>query len=116
MNNSRLSTNSNKSLSLIDNFDLELELESLEKSVSRDSEWRTLWIGKNRWIRTTSIIEATLPDGNIKYFSYGISYATAFCVSNTTISKRLNDKKPLKIKENKILAIILKRIKVYMKS
>lgn len=63
-----------------------------------------------------SIIEATLPNGNIKYFSSGISCATAFCVSNTTISKRLNDKKPLKTKENKILVLLLKRVKVYMKS
>lgn len=59
MNNSRLSTNSNKSLSLVDNFGLESELESLEKSkplFSRDSEGRTLWIAKKRWMRTPSIL------------------------------------------------------------
>jgi len=118
MNNSRLSTNSKKPLSLIENSDLQSELESLEKSeplISMDSEGRALWISKNRWIRTTLIIEAILSNGETKYFSSGVSCAAAFCVSNTTISNRLDDKKSLKSKENKILAITLKRIKVYMK-
>lgn len=69
MNNSRLSTNPNKSL--IENFDLKSELLYLEKSeplISIDSEGRALWISKKRWIRTTCIIEVTLSDGKKNIF------------------------------------------------
>ena len=116
MNNSRLSTNLNKSS--IEDTNYKVELELLVKSnplISIDSEGRALVISENKWIRSTYIIKATLPSGNIEYFPTGVSCAKAFCVSNTTIMKRLNDKKPLINVENKILALSLKRIKVYEK-
>ena len=61
------------------------------------------------------IIEVTLPDKQIKYFSTGVSCAKSFSVSPTTITARLNDGKPLINKEKNILALSLKRIKVYTK-
>jgi LAGLIDADG endonuclease len=117
MNNSRLSTN-NKNLT-INNFNLEAELVILENSeplIKMDSEGRALIINENKWIRSTLIIEVTFPDGKIKYFPTGVSCAKYFSVSSNTISRRLNDKKPLISQENKILASSLKRIKVFMKN
>lgn len=117
MNNSRLSTNLKKP-SISDNLDLKSELELLEKSeplVKIDSEGRALVINENKWIRSTLIIKVTFIDGKIKYFPTGVSCAKFFSVSPMTITRRLNDKKPLITKENKILATSLKRIKVFMK-
>jgi len=143
MNNNRLSTNKKKTL--FSNLNLNLELELLEKSeplVINKPDGRTLLISKNIHIRNTLIIEATLPSFRpravgpgtesrfspgperagakaslkLKYFPTGVSCAKYFSVSSNTISRRLNDKKPLVIKQNKILAFSLKRIKVYTKN
>lgn len=116
MNNSRLSTNINKSP--IENLNLKLELELLEKSkplIRINSEGRALWISKKRWIRTTLIIKAVLPGGKIKYYPSGVSCANDFSVSNSTIMKRLNDKEPLIRNKEEVLAIMLERIRVYRK-
>lgn len=116
MNNKRLSTYSNKSS--IYNLNLKSELELLEKSeplIKIDSEGRAMIISEKKWIRSTLIIEANLPDGKIKYFPTGVSCAKFFSVSSTTITRRLNDKKSLVSKENNLLAFSLNRIKVYTK-
>jgi hypothetical protein len=116
MNNKRLSTYSNKSS--ICNLNLKAELELLEKSkplIKMDSEGRAMVISEKKWIRTTLIIKANLPDGKIKYFPTGVSCAKFFSVSSTIITRRLNDKKSLICKENNVLAFSLNRIKVYTK-
>jgi len=119
MNNSRLSTNKNKSLPEQENFNFRSELELLEKSeplIKINPEGRALVISENKWIRSTYIIEANVPNGNILYFPTDISCAKAFSVSNITISRRLNDKKALVSKEKNVLALSLKRIRVYLKT
>jgi len=106
MNNSRLSTNLKKP-SISDNLNLKSELELLENSeplVKIDSEGRALVINDNKIIRSTLIIKVTFIDEKIKYFPTGVSCAKFFSVSPMTITRRLNDKKPLRTKENKILA------------
>jgi len=116
MNNSRLSTNLSKISTLDSNFNSDMEL--LLKSnalVNIDSEGRALIIRNNKLIRSTYIIEATFENGNIKYFPTGTSCAKVFNVSDTTISKRLNDRQPLLSKDRKILVLYLRRIKVYTK-
>lgn len=114
MNNNRLSTNKKKST--IDNGNLISELELLEKSeplIKIDTEGRAYVLSQNKYIRSTYIIEATLPNGLIKYYPTNIMCAKSYSVSSSTIMRRLNDKKPLISKDKKILLHSLKRIKVY---
>jgi len=116
MNNNRLSTS--KKISLDSDLNFKLELELLEKSkplIKIDSEGRALVLSEQKWIRSTLIIEVIFPSGKIRYFPTGVSCAKFFSVSSNSISRRLKDKKPLISKEKKILAVLLKRIKVYTK-
>lgn len=116
MNNNRLSTNLKKDTT--DNSNLELELKLLEKSeplLKIYSDGRSLNLINKKWIRTPKIIEVILLDEQKKYFPSGVSCAEFFSVSSTTITARLNDGKPLINKEKEILALSLKRIRVFTK-
>ena len=113
MNNNRLSTNPNPVI-LDDKF--KSELETLIKSdplIKIDSEGRAMIISEKKYIRSTYIIKVYLLNGSVNYFTNGISCAKFLHVSNNTITKRLNDGKPVKNKEGLIVAQCIKRIKVY---
>lgn len=64
MNNSRLSTNKNKSITHSGNLISELELlEKSEPLIKIDIEGRAYILSLSKYIKSTYIIEATLPDG-----------------------------------------------------
>ena len=52
-------------------------------------------------------------NGSFSYFTNGVSCAKSLHVSNDTITKRLNDRNPVKNKEGIIVAQSIKRIKAY---
>ena len=113
MNNNRLSTNPNPFI-LDDNTKSELNI--LIKSdplISIDSEGRAMVITEKKYIRSTYIIKVCLLNGLVNYFTSGISCAKFLHVSNDSITKRLNDGKPVKNKEGLVVAQWIKRIKVY---
>ena len=101
MNNSRLSTSSDKFI--IDSktkYALE-ELIKLEPLISVNSEGRAMILKEHKYIRSTYIIQAVLPNGSISYFINDAQCAKYFLESNPTIIKRLNDGKPI-LKFNEI--------------
>lgn len=111
--NNRLSTNPNP---LILDEATKSELNILIKSdplINIDSEGRAIIISEGKYIRSTYIIKVYLINGSVHYFTSGISCAKFLHVSNDTITKRLNDGKPVKTKEGLIVAQRIKRIKVY---
>ena len=113
MNNSRLSTNSGrKVLDAVINSALNSLIQS-DPLISIDSEGRAMVISEKKYIRSTYIIKVILLNGYISYFNSGISCAKFLHVSNDTITKRLNDSKPVKNKEGLVVAKQIKRIKVY---
>lgn len=114
MNNNRLSTNSSNPLTL--DMTTKSELYLLIKSkplIDIDSEGRARIISENKYIRSTYIIKATFLNGSISYFTNGVSCAKALHVSNNTITRRLNDGKPVTSKDGLTLALTVKRIKAY---
>lgn len=64
--------------------------------INIDSEGRAMIISEKKYIRSTYIIKVYLLNGYISYFTNGISCAKFLHVSNNTITKRLNDAKPVK--------------------
>lgn len=113
MNNNRLSTNLNPFI-LDDTTKSELNL--LIKSdplINIDSEGRAIIIAEKKYIRSTYVIKVYLLNGSVNYFTSGISCAKFLHVSNDSITKRLNDGKPVKNKEGLVVAQCIKRIKVY---
>lgn len=111
MNNNRLSTNP-----IILDDATKSELSILIKSdplINIDSEGRAIIISEGKYIRSTYIIKVYLINGFVNYFTSGISCAKFLHVSNDSITKRLNDGKPVKTKEGLIVAQRIKRIKVY---
>ena len=113
MNNNRLSTNPNPFI-LDDNTKSELNI--LIKSdplISIDSEGRAMIISNKKYIRSTYIIKVYFLNGSFNYFTNGISCAKFLHISNTTVTQRLNDGKPVKNKEGLVIAQCIKRIKVY---
>jgi len=115
MNNSRLSTKLKDNLT---NFsELEINMELLEKAdplIQNYPDGRALSLVNKNWIKKPIILEVILPDKQKIYFPTGVSCAKYFSVSSTTITARLNDKKPLINKEKNILALGLKRVKVFL--
>ena len=112
MNNSRLSTSSDKFT--IDSK-TKYALGELIKSaplISVNSEGRAMIIKELKYIRSTYIIQAVLPNGSISYFINDAQCAKYFKVSNSTIGRRLNDGKPI-LKNNEISVLMLKRIRAY---
>ena len=112
MNNNILSTNLNPFI-LDDTTKSELNL--LIKSdplINIDSEGRAMIIAEKKYIRSTYVIKVYLLNGSVNYFTSGISCAKFLHVSNDSITKRLNDGKPVKNKEGLVVQCI-KRIKVY---
>ena len=73
--------------------------------ISKSGKW------KKKYIRSTYIIKLKCLDSSIKLFINGVSCANFLKVSNYTITKRLNDGKPVKNKAGLIVA--LQRIRVY---
>lgn len=69
--------------------------------------------GRQKYIRSTYIIKLKCLDGSINLFINGVSCANFLQVSNDTITKRLNDGKPVKNKEGLIVALSIQRIRVY---
>jgi LAGLIDADG endonuclease len=113
MNNNRLSTNSNP-LTLDTTTKSELELLVKSKPlINIDSEGRAMIISENKYIRSTYIIKAIFLNGSISYFTNGVSCAKALHVSNNTITRRLDDSKPVKNKDGLISALKIQRIKAY---
>jgi hypothetical protein len=113
MNNSRLSTNSDrKVLDAVINSALNSLIQS-DPLISIDSEGRAMVTSEKKYIRSTYIIKVILLNGYISYFNSGISCAKFLHVSNDTITKRLNDSKSVKNKEGLVVAKQIKRIKVY---
>ena len=113
MNNNRLSTNFNPIV--LDDI-TKSELNVLIKSdplINIDSEGRAMIISEKKYIRSTYIIKVYLLNDSVNYFTSGISCAKFLHVSNDTITKRLNDGKPVKNKEGLAVAQCIKRIKVY---
>ena len=113
MNNNRLSTNP---IPLILDETTKSELDLLIKSeplIHIDSEGRAKIISDNKYIRSTYIIKTYFLNGSFNYFTNGVSCAKFLHVSNDTITKRLNDGKPVKNKEGLVVAQCIKRIKVY---
>lgn len=113
MNNNRLSTNLNRL-----NLDLNTlsELDQLIKSeplIEIDPEGRAMIISQQKYIRSIYIIKQKCLDGSINLFINGVSCANFLQVSNDTITKRLNDGKPVKNKEGLIVALSIQRIRVY---
>lgn len=111
MNNNRLSTNP-----IILDDATKSELSILIKSdplINIDSEGRAIIISEGKYIRSTYIIKVYLINGLVNYFTSGISCAKFLHVSNDSITKRLNDGKPVKTKEGLMVAQRIKRIKVY---
>jgi hypothetical protein len=116
MNNKRLSTYKYKSLFQDPSFTRDIKLlEESKPLVKIDSEGRAIIISTNKYIRSTYIIEATLPDGELRYFPSGVTCAKALSVSNSTIMRRLNDGKSIKSKENILLALFIRRIRIFVK-
>lgn len=112
MNNSRLSTSSDKFT--IDSK-TKYALGELIKSAPLkivNSEGRAMIIKELKYIRSTYIIQAVLPNGSISYFINDAQCAKYFKVSNSTIGRRLNDGKPI-LKNNEISVLMLKRIRAY---
>jgi hypothetical protein len=70
-------------------------------------------LSKQIYIRSTYIIKAVFLNGSVSYFTNGVSCAKALHVSNTTITQRLNDGKPVKNKDGLTTALTIKRIKAY---
>jgi hypothetical protein len=113
MNNNRLSTNSNP---LTLNVFTSSKLDSLIKSnplIKIDYQGRAFIKEENKYIRSTYIIEVTLPDYTISYFPNGTSCAEALKVSNNTITQRLNDGKPVKNTKGSISALKIIRMRAY---
>jgi hypothetical protein len=113
MNNSRLSTNSNRIT--LDN-ETKSELTLLMKSeplITVDSEGRAMIKKTNKYIRSTYIIETNFIGGSISYFSNGVSCAKALHISINTLTQRLTNGKPVKNKDGLITALKVKRIKAY---
>ena len=116
MNNNRLSTNSNP---LILDYNTKSELDLLIKSkplIHIDYEGRAMIISEKKYIRSTYIIKVNFLNGSFNFFTNGVSCAKFLHVSNDTITKRLNDGKPVKNKEGLIVAKSIKRIKAYSSS
>ena len=61
-------------------------------------------ITEKKYIRSTYIIKVCLLNGLVNYFTSGISCAKFLHVSNDSITKRLNDGKPVKNKEGLVVA------------
>lgn len=113
MNDNRLTTNStHKVLDNKTKFELDLLIKS-DSLISVDSEGRAMIISENKYIRSTYIIKVYFLNGTVSYFTSGISCAKSLHVSNDTITKRLNDGKPVKNKEGLVVAQLLQRIKAY---
>jgi len=113
MNNNRLSTNSNP-LTIDENTRSELDkLIKSEPLIRVDSEGRAMIINERKYIRSTYIIKAIFLNGSISYFTNGVSCAKALHVSNNTITRRLDDGKPVKNKDGLISALTVKRMKAY---
>lgn len=113
MNNNRLSTNSNiLVLDEITKSELDLLIKS-EPLIHIDYEGRAMIISEKKYIRSTYIIKAYFINSSFNYFTNGNSCAKFLHVSNDTITKRLNDGKPVKNKEGVIVAQSIKRIKAY---
>ena len=113
MNNNRLSTNPNPFI-LDDNTKSELNiLINSDPLISIDSEGRAMIISNKKYIRSTYIIKVYFLNGSFNYFTNGISCAKFLHISNTTVTQRLNDGKPVKNKEGLVIAQCIKRIKVY---
>ena len=77
------------------------ELDLLIKSealIDIDYKGRAKIIYENKYIRSTYIIKAYFLNGSFNYFTNGVSCAKFLHVSNDTITKRLNDGKPVKKK------------------
>ena len=113
MNNNRLSTNTNP---IVLDDATKSELNTLIKSdplINIDAEGRAIIISEKKYIRSTYIIKVYLLNGYVNYFTNGVSCAKFLHVSNDSITKRLNDGKPVKNKEGLIVAQCIKRIKVY---
>ena len=77
-----------------------------------NSEGRAMILKEHKYIRSTYIIQAVLPNGSISYFINDAQCAKYFQVSNSTISRRLNDGKHI-LKNNEISVLMLKRIRAY---
>ena len=113
MNDNRLTTNStHKGLDNKTKFELDLLIKS-DSLISVDSEGIAMIISENKYIRSTYIIKVYFLNGTVSYFTSGISCAKSLHVSNDTITKRLNDGKPVKNKEGLVVAQLLQRIKAY---
>ena len=113
MNNNRLSTNSNP-VGLDETIKSELSnLIKSEPLIYIDSEGRAMIISNKKYIRSTYIIKVYFLNGSFNYFTNGISCAKFLHISNTTVTQRLNDGKPVKNKEGLVIAQCIKRIKVY---
>jgi hypothetical protein len=113
MNNNRLSTNLNPII-LADTFKSELKiLIDSDPLISIDFEGRAIIISEKKYIRSTYIIKVHLLNGSVSYYTNGISCAKFLHVSNDTITKRLNDGKPVKNKEGLVIAKSINRVKVY---
>jgi len=113
MNNNRLSTNP---YPIILDDTTKSELNILIKSdplINIDSEGRAMIISEKKYIRSTYIIKVYLLNGSVNYFTNGVSCAKFLHVSNDTITKRLNDGKPVKNKEGLVVAQSIKRVKAY---
>lgn len=67
-------------------------------------------ISNKKYIRSTYIIKLNCLDGSIKLFINGVSCANFLLVSNDTITKRLNDGKPIKNKAGLIVALSIQRL------
>lgn len=112
MNNGRLSTNSDR---LIIDSQTKYALEELIKSeplISVNSDGRAMILKDGKYIRSTYIIQAVLPNGSNRYFINDAQCAKFFQVSSPTISKRLNDGQSL-FKNNEVSVLMLKRIRAY---
>lgn len=113
MNNNRLSTNPNP-ITLDDTTKSELKfLIKSDPLINIDFEGRAMIISEKKYIRSTYVIKVYLLNGSVTYFTSGISCAKFLHVSNDSITKRLNDGKPVKNKEGLMVAQCIKRIKVY---
>ncbi len=113
MNDNRLSTNpSPKILDTKTQFELDLLIKS-EPLISIDSEGRAMVISENKYIRSTYVIKVYFLNGTVSYYTSGTSCAKSLHVSNDTITKRLNDGKPVKNKEGLVVARSIQRIKAY---